>query len=77
MEEEAVEAGGTIQPLADSHRSSVVGNNRSSVFVVGFEGYKKRNVPERLKKYPDKKPTAEDLERKQLAAADRKKVSLG
>lgn len=77
MEEEAVEAGGTIQPLSGSHRSGVVGNDKSTVFVVGFEGYKKRNVPERLKKYPDKKPTAEELERKQLAAADRKKVSSG
>lgn len=63
-----------VNNLEGVNRSSVVGNDRGSVFIVGFQHASKAERQARLKKYPPKNLTADDIEEKQKAAADRKKV---
>lgn len=54
-------------------RVSVVGNDRTAVFTIGFQGSGERKVPERLKQYGNKRKTAEELAQKQRQAEERKK----
>jgi len=57
-----------------SGRSSTVGNDKGTMFIVGFEHPEKEKRITRLKQYPRKEPNPAEMEQKQRAAARRKQV---
>lgn len=59
--------------LSGSHRSGVVGDDKGTVFIIGFDKKKEAKVPERFKNYSSKRKTAEEIAKSQRLAEERRK----